>query len=379
MAAKVSKFKNYADPQTLEGKALAQMNAAMAEPYAIRGALMPDAHTGYALPIGAVVESYKAIVPAWVGYDIGCGVSCSVLANVKKEDFTTETLNKLKELILSVIPVGNNRHKKDWGFGYGCEYKNLSKEGKAIYDKRAALQLGTLGGGNHFIELGFDRDNRICITIHSGSRGFGHGLATHYMKVAAEANGVHAGNTEGNYPLIEGTLAATDYFNDALIAQEFALSNRKIMTDLVTHCLTEIFNKQIIMRQFVNRNHNHVEKSGESLYIHRKGATHAEKGMLGVIPGNMRDGCFIVEGKGNEDWLNSSSHGAGRVLSRSLAKQVISLEMMQKEMKGIVGCISESTIDESPSAYKNIFDVMDLQEDSVKVINYIKPILNIKG
>ena len=379
MAQKVNKYKVFADPQLLEGKALAQMEAAMALPFAIKGALMPDAHTGYALPIGAVVETRDAVVPAWVGYDIGCGVSCTVLANIPKDLFTIEKLETLKNLILKYIPVGNSRYKVDMGFGNGCDYDKLTPRGKTIYAKRAGNQLGTLGGGNHFIEIGYDNSDRICITIHSGSRGFGHGLATEYMRLAANAAGVMKGNTEGNYPLMKDDPLLNDYINDAYVAQEYALNNRKIMSDLIIKCIADMLDKHVITRQFINRNHNHVDKTEAGTYIHRKGATHAEKDMLGVIPGNMRDGCFIVKGQGNEDYLCSSSHGAGRVLSRSAAKQIITLEMMKKEMEGIVGCIGQSTIDESPSAYKNIFDVMKLQNDSVHIVDYIKPILNVKG
>lgn len=309
-----------------------------------------------------------------------CGVSCSVLANVKVGDFTSPMLETLKDLILKYVPVGNARYKPDVALDFKFKhYDRLSDIGKDVYNSRSNCQLGTLGGGNHFIEIGVDRQEHICITIHSGSRGFGHGLADKYMRIAAEANGVTSGNLEKSFALDAYSDEGKMYISDALIAQGYALLNRKLMTETVTKIISGYLNKRVIERQFINRNHNHVEPKGDGVFIHRKGATHAEQGMLGVIPGNMRDGCFIVEGLGNESYLCSSSHGAGRVLSRGAAKKAITLEMMEKEMEGIVGCISAHTIDESPSCYKNIFDVMDMQKRSVKILNHIVPLVNIKG
>ena len=360
-----------------DGKTLAQMNSAMCCPFVVEGALMPDAHAGYALPIGAVVKTKDVVVPAWVGYDIGCGMSGTKLF-VNNEMLTTENLEKIKQAILATIPMGNNSHKKSppklpKGFTEG-----LSKTANHILQTRASGQLGTLGGGNHFIELNLDSENFLWIVIHSGSRGFGHGLATHYMKEAAMINGVDKGNLENHYGINSSYPVFDEYINDALAAQAWALLNRKIMSTWIMNII-ESFIGDVEECDFINRNHNHVDVLPNNEYIHRNGATHAEEGMFGIIPGNMRDGSFVVVGKGNPDSLNSSSHGAGRVLSRSEAKKMLSVDKFKDMMSGIVTNISDSLIDESPEAYKNIFEVMQSQKELVTIVTHLKPILNVKG
>ncbi len=374
------KYKIYADLQTLDGAAIAQMNSAMSNDWALRGAMMPDAHKGYALPIGAVVETQDMVVPAWVGYDIGCGMS-STITNLTKKDLEGKG-DIIRDAILRAVPVGNNRHKEsiDPEFELATEAM-LSPVGRDAFKQRASLQLGTLGGGNHFIEVGYtdDKDEKIVITIHSGSRGFGHGVAERYMKIAAEENGVTKGNLESHFGMHFDSEMGRNYLNDAIAAQEYALVNRKIMTKLALRAISQALGIKTISEFFINRNHNHVDKQKGNKFIHRKGATHAEKGMWGVIPGNMRDGCFIVKGLGNQDSLQSSSHGAGRVMGRFKAKKVLDFKVFQEQMAGISGVVTEKTIDEAPDAYKNIFEVMDMQKDLVEVVHYVKPLVNVKG
>lgn len=368
-----NKFNIFTDYQTIDGKALAQMEDAMSNDWAIRGALMPDVHAGYTLPIGAVVEATK-IVPAWVGYDIGCGVGC-MITNIDKSEIT-HFLEDIKEKIFDVIPVGFGTHESDGD--YSAFYNRLSDQGKVIMNKRSKGQLGTLGGGNHFIEVGFDNKDRVTITVHSGSRGLGHGLATYYMDLAKKSTG--GSKLEDHNPLDPDTPLGNDYLSDALVAQDYALENRQSILCKVLDIISNFLGRSNVkVVEFINRNHNHVEATENNTYIHRKGATHADKGMLGVIPGNMRDGCFVVKGKGNPAFLNSSSHGAGRVLSRKKAKENFSMEEFEEQMKHIVGTVSLKTLDEAPDAYKSIFEVMDMQKDSVEIINYLKPMINIKG
>ncbi len=377
---KESKWNNFADPQTLDGAAVAQMQSAMSLDWALRGALMPDAHKGYALPIGAVVETQDMIVPAWVGYDIGCGMSASYLSLTREDVKEEGVLEAIRDAILSAVPVGNNRHKESQDPGVEKRiFDSLSELGKQAFAQRAKLQLGTLGGGNHFIELGYGEKGDLVLTIHSGSRGFGHGTAERYMKAAAFANGVTRGNMEQHFGISSNSELGINYINDATLAQEYALANRQIMSNLAIAAISKTLGKDVKITQFINRNHNHVDRVSHNKFIHRKGATHAEDGMMGVIPGNMRDGCFIVKGKGNNDSLCSSSHGAGRVLSRAQAKKNLDFSEFEKQMKGIAGVVTEKTLDESPDAYKNIFDVMDMQKDLVEVVDYIKPLVNVKG
>jgi tRNA-splicing ligase RtcB len=243
-------------------------------------------------------------------------------------------------------------------------------------EKNGNLQLGTLGSGNHFIEIGVDEFNEIWIIIHSGSRGVGHGCAIYYMQLAHPNN--KAG--EGHYGFDVNSNEGKNYIKDLNFCLEYALLNRKIMLNLVDDAISDCgiqcyYDPKVL----INRNHNHAETKDGKKWIHRKGATHAEKDMLGIIPGNMRDGSFIIKGLGNEDALCSSSHGAGRILGRKKAKKKLNLEEFSQTMEGIVANVSENTLDESPMAYKDIFKVMEFQKDLVKVLKHVKPILNVKG
>ena len=356
----------------LEDTALKQFASALAQPFTIRGALMPDAHTGYSLPIGAVVATKDYVLPAWVGYDIGCGMCAVQLAGVAKEDIDKVSKEIFTE-IYKKIPVGFNINKTKLNYSDS----GLSKVGKEIAAKKNYQSaLGSLGGGNHFIEIGYDEENTAWIVIHSGSRGVGHGIATHYMKAAHPEGkakdghfGFHTSSEEGKH-----------YIQDLRWCLDYALANRKEMIDRVVAILHKTLDVEFNTVNFINRNHNHAEfDCEEDAWIHRKGATHAAKGMMGVIPGNMRDGSFIIRGKGNPDSLYSSSHGAGRVLGRRKAKQTLDVGEFEQSMEGIVAKVGDSTLDESPFAYKNIYDVMKLQEDLVEVVTHITPLINIKG
>lgn len=387
--------------------------------------LMPDAHAGYAMPIGGVCASDGFVVPSFVGFDIGCGMSA-----YKTTFYKDEVLKKANEIyvgIVSTIPLGFSKHKNHQSFK--CEMER-TEFCDYILQTKGLMQLGTLGGGNHFIEIGYGSDDMAWIVIHSGSRGFGHTIASHYMREAYMASldqeNIEAKliedftsrnktfmehNPQGfekalkkytikqkiemekktNSDKIEGIHALSiesklgiDYIKDQNFALEFALENRKKMTGVICEILSDTIGKKDDFEyhdesRFINRNHNHAEFDEEiGLWIHRKGATHAKEGMMGVIPGNMRDGSFVVRGKGSKDSLCSSSHGAGRVMSRKQANANISFEKFTESMDGIVGTINENTIDESPFAYKDIFEVMRLQDELVEVVEHIKVLINIK-
>jgi len=277
---------------------------------------------------------------------------------------------------------------------------------------------------------GYGADKKAWIVIHSGSRGFGHKIASHYMlkayllknpieskleknledfkqknekfkehnpkgfekalekftqkqKVAIE-KASNLDNIKEILPLNTDSKLGKDYIKDQNFALEFALENRKRMIEIIHSIMNDVIGgvfefKENDELRFINRNHNHVDYNKQNdEWIHRKGATHAEEGMRGVIPGNMRDGSFVVIGKGNVDSLASSSHGAGRVMSRKKAKKNISLEEFESSMLGIRGTVDENTLDESPFAYKDIFEVMKLQEDLVEVKEHIKVLINVK-
>jgi len=365
--------------EDIDPKAFDQFYKAMELDCVVRGALMADAHLGYALPIGGVVATKDVIFPSWVGYDIGCGM-CAV-----KTDFSLKELDLDGEAIHASIhdhvPVGfrHNRRPVTWR-EFATQPRTDMLE-KMFFSKGGLKQLGTLGGGNHFIEIGYDEEASVWIIVHSGSRNVGHSVATHYMK---EASFLHTGvrkAREGHF----GFMAVSnddnlfnDYIKDLKFCEAFALENRKIIIDRVLDALHCSGHPGDIEGEIINRNHNHVEFR-DGLIIHRKGATHADKGMLGVIPGNMRDGSFIVRGRGNADALWSSSHGAGRVLGRKQAKETLDFADFQEAMTGLTASVVEANIDESPMAYKDIYAVMEHQKDLVDIVSHVMPIINVKG
>lgn len=394
--------------ESIETEALEQFYKAMALPCNVQGALMPDTHSGYTLPIGAVIKSKNKIFPAYVGYDIGCGMS-AIKTNIKQ--FTQTDLEQLKNEILKVVPLGRDTQKKRMKLPR--KYEVVSEVAKEVFNHLADLQIGTLGGGNHFIEVGTDNEGYLNIVIHSGSRGVGKKIAEFFMKQAAiedvdksryeeefsknntwkdknpagwekakeefclKRTKARVGDLEGHYGFDLDSEWGRIYLNDMECALQFALDNRETMINNIVGCMKKVFG-EVNTSRFINRNHNHAEVK-DGFVIHRKGATHADKGMLGVIPGNMKDGSFIVIGKGCEDSLYSSSHGAGRVLSRMQAKKTLNIDEFHNDMTGIITNHNDATIDEAPKAYKNIFDVMEAQKDLVEVIDRIVPVLNIKG
>ena len=355
--------------ELLELPALEQFKSAMEQDYAVKGALMPDAHTGYSLPIGGVVATEGVIVPAWVGYDIGCGM-CAIPSVVGRPGDVRSKAKEIFESIYQAVPTGFNRNTEPVAMDLKGEYTEVIAEQMAI----APYQLGSLGSGNHFIEIGEDATGVIWIVVHSGSRNLGHKVCTHYMKAACGEDRPR----EGHFGLRIDTDLGREYIADMQFCLEFALANRREIIRRVAGIVEHHAGVGVDWDSLINRNHNHAQLRN-GLWIHRKGATHAEDGMLGVIPGNMRDGSFIVRGRGNPDALWSSSHGAGRVLGRKQAKQELNLADFAKTMEGVTAKVEQSTLDEAPMAYKSIFDVMAQQSDLVEVLAHIKPIINIKA
>lgn len=348
-----------------------QFYAAIKQPWVVKAALMPDAHGGYSLPIGAVVATEGVIVPSFVGFDQGCGVM-SVKTTYDK-DMIQSSAQEIFKKVYERVPTGAAVHKKERSLGMLKDTPGTAFA-KDILKNEGCFMLGTLGGGNHFIEIGHDEDDAVWITVHSGSRNFGHKIATKYMALAANSTKPE----EGMHPLEIGTALADDYILDLNLALDFALENRAHIIEGVRQAIFEATKQLTVISHNINRNHNHAELK-DGLWIHRKGATHAELGMMGVVPGNMRDGTFIVRGKGNEESLCSSSHGAGRAFSRKDAKETLSIDSFTEQMTGITAKVGRSTLDESPDAYKDIFKVMSLQSDLVDVVHHLKPMINIKA
>jgi tRNA-splicing ligase RtcB len=241
--------------------------------------------------------------------------------------------------------------------------------------------MGSLGGGNHFVEIAYDEERMLWVVVHSGSRNIGHQIASFYMRRAAGQPSVGKKlpkPAEGHYGFEVSSREGSNFIHDMEKAFRFALDNRK---EILKRTVAEIayrLKKEPEETVFINRNHNHAEEK-EGLWIHRKGATHAEKGMYGIIPGNMRDGSFVVKGLGNSESLNSSSHGAGRAYSRHKARKITTVEEFKKQMVGITAKVGNATLDENPIAYKDIFQVMREQKELVEVLHHIKPVINVKG
>jgi tRNA-splicing ligase RtcB len=257
------------------------------------------------------------------------------------------------------------------------DYKAFkSASGEKKLDKKVAgklfTQLGTLGGGNHFIELGETMDGSLAVTVHSGSRNMGHSIASHHMHMAK----VKDTDLPQGFLHLRGKYGR-EYLADMDFALDYALENRKLMMLAVLDVLGQ---PNALMGRMINENHNHAVVERDGSVLHRKGATPAEKGQFGVIPGNMRDGVYVTRGLGNREYLCSASHGAGRVMSRKAAKKKYSLKEFREAMAGITARVEPATMDEAPFAYKNLDEVIAMQEGIViEVVDRTRPVINVKG
>lgn len=348
---------------------LEQLEQVIKAPGVLRVALMPDFHLGYTSPVGAVVETDGIAYPAVVGYDIGCGV-LSVPIDIKYE-LVWDNAAAIRNQILDSLHTGVGRN-----------YARKGSVSSPDNDKfgEFARDIGTLGGGNHFVEIGVnDVDKQVWVTVHSGSRGFGYAIGSKYMKLAADLNG--STNLEAMNGIPQSHPLHIEYRKDQQLAVEFAHANRRAIVDNVVKVLEKAYGP--IVRNTSDEVaciHNFMTPNLGGKLIHRKGATRALDGELVAIPGSMRDGIIIGIGKGYSPAIYSCSHGAGRILSRNKAKKELTLEEFVFEMSMVPGAgVSNATLDESPMVYKNIFEVMQLQESAVEVLHVIRPIVNVKG
>jgi len=358
--------------ENTEQGTLDQFKNVMSQDWVLRGALLPDAHLGFCAPIGCVTETLNTVSPVFVGADIGCGC-CAQLTSFDKDVIWANRFSILKALH-EEIPVGYKHQQtpQTW-----VDFWNIPKTlwfEEMFYNNGGFNQIGTLGGNNHHLEIGYDQHDMIWITIHSGSRGIGKLTADHYISMAHPEgkinNDAHAFDVNSQ--------VGKDYIMDMQLCLAFALENREHMINTAIKVINK-FTFGTPADFFINRTHNHAESKDGVHWIHRKGATHAELGMQGVIPGNFRDGSFIVVGKGNPESLYSSSHGAGRVMGRKAAERLFTLEQVRASVGDVAINIGKKQIEESPEAYKNIFEVMRLQKDLVDVTHHIKPIICVKG
>lgn len=362
-------------------------------------AVMPDVHYGKGSTIGSVIATTKAIIPAAVGVDLGCGMS-AVRTNITSKDLP-ENLHDLRNKIEFQIPFNFHstaesklQHKR--GIYYAEQKKGIDSFyategfGRLIEDNPKVInlhcrdQLGSLGGGNHFIELCLDEDDFVWVMLHSGSRGLGNRIGTHYISKAKElAEQYYIALPDNDLAYLpQGADIFEEYVSSVGTAQRYAAINREVMLNTILNLMKIEFKDFELTNKAISVHHNYVQKEnhfGKNIWVTRKGAVSARKGQLGIIPSHMGGVSFITEGKGNRDSFCSCSHGAGRVLSRTKAKNMYSKEDLINQTKGVECPKDESKVDEIPSAYKDINTVMKDQEDLVSIKHTLKCILNIKG
>lgn len=368
--------------EEIEEGALSQARDLANLPFAFKHiAIMPDTHLGYGMPIGAILATKGVIVPNAVGVDIGCGM-CSLRTNLT--DLKTRDLKVIMTLIRKTVPVGFNHHDNRQD-----ESWMPKKQGNLpIVDQEyesALYQIGTLGGGNHFIEIQKGSDGYIWIMIHSGSRNIGFTVANHYNTIAKKMNEALETKVPKDLAFIPENSEYFDlYWNEMNYCIEFALANRKLMMERTKLAFEEII-PGVEFSNFINKPHNFAameEHFGEQVMVHRKGATRARKGEWGMIPGSQGTQSFLVKGKGNANSFESCSHGAGRVMSRAAARRHLDLQEERKFLadQGILHAIRhKGDLDEAPSSYKDINKVMSNQDSLVDVQIKLQPLGVIKG
>lgn len=348
-------------------------------------ALMPDTHQGYGMPIGGVIATKNVVIPNAVGIDIGCGM-LAVKTDIRFEEFTIDTLKNIINDIKRTIPVGFKHHDKPQQEEYIPEiplslYGNfeVSRESESIL-----TQIGTLGGGNHFIEIQKGNDGYIWYMLHSGSRNLGYKVAKYYNNIAKELNEKYYTSVPKEHDLAFlpiDTEEGQNYLKEMNYCLDFAMANRQLMSQRIKEAFLNNIDCKFIDE--INIHHNYVRLEnhyGQNVWVHRKGATSAREGELGIIPGSQGTKSYIVRGKGNKQSFMSCSHGAGRKMGRSEAKKNLNLETEQEKMKGIVHDITSiDKLDEAPSAYKDIDIVMEEQKDLVDIIVELSPLGVIKG
>ena len=353
-------------------------------------AVMPDVHLGRGATVGSVIPTKGAIIPAAVGVDIGCGMA-AVMTNITAAQLP-DSLKKIRAGIEAVIPVGQGSHKQPprraeaaWYQRHKSGYEAIeAKHPKIAEKKSAALQIGTLGGGNHFIEICLDEADRVWVMLHSGSRNIGNRIGQYFIakaKEEVEAAGLKLPDRDLAW-LGEGTDAFNDYVEAVGWAQDYARSNRDVMMGAALKVLHDTWPDITTMEVAVNCHHNYVEREehfGERVWLTRKGAVRAGKGELGIIPGSMGARSFIVRGKGNPDSFESCSHGAGRAMSRTAAKERFTLEDHIAATAHVECRKDTGVIDETPMAYKDIDAVMAAQSDLVEVVHTLRQIVCVKG
>lgn len=354
-------------------------------------ALMPDAHAGKGSSIGTVIPTVGAVIPAAVGVDLGCGM-IAARTWYKAEDIKDLDLAQLRDEIERAIPLSPGNYNRK--IHHEHTQTRIDKLEKLARDTGTNLshspkwreQLGSLGGGNHFIELCLDETDSVWCFLHSGSRGVGNQIARKHIKIAerlCEKWFIPLESRDHAY-LVEKTPEFWNYIRELTWAQTFARYNREEMMDRFINQLARLMgdNPELVESERVNCHHNYTEKTnvqGHNVWLTRKGAIDAREGKYGLIPGSMGTRSYVVLGKGNPSALFSAPHGAGRAMSRTQAKKLFTVDDLDSRMQGIVYRKGEEWIDEIPDAYKPIDQVMEDSEDLVEVVHELRQVMNVKG
>ncbi|MEL6183992.1 MAG: RtcB family protein [Myxococcota bacterium] len=361
-------------------------------------AVMPDVHAGIGATVGTVLPTERAIIPAAVGVDLGCGMMAVETSLGASE--LPDSLRATRVDIEAAVPHGRSHHGqrgRDQG-SFRQEpgrvtraWKKLRPRYEQVVDKHPrlgqgqdVLQLGTLGGGNHFIELCLDERDKVWVMLHSGSRGVGNRIGRYFIEMARQDMRRHRVNLPDRdlAYLEEGTTRFDDYVEAVGWAQDYARVNRELMMEAVLEALRRTLPPFTLEAQAVNCHHNYVEREahfGREIWVTRKGAVRARVGDLGIIPGSMGAKSFIVKGKGNAEAFCSCSHGAGRVMSRSAAKKAFTVADHVEATRGVECRKDPGVIDETPMAYKDIDAVMKAQEDLVEIVHTLRQVVCVKG
>ncbi|WP_105032973.1 RtcB family protein [Arthrobacter ruber] len=352
-------------------------------------ASMPDAHLGLGCAVGSVLPTLGAIIPAAVGVDIGCGM-VAVRTGHTAQDVARLDRRTLREAIERAVPLSAGNNNKRVSASAGPRIDALEQDAlsagfdPAGYVKQWRLQLGTLGSGNHFIEVSLDEEDTVWLFLHSGSRGIGNRIAQHHIMMAQDycaKRSIRLPHKDLAY-LEEGTPEFDRYISELLWAQKFALLNREEMMDRVVRQFTDWVAGPVHERERINCHHNYTQREthyGKDVWLSRKGAIAADPGRPGLIPGSMGTRSYVVTGRGNRESMNSAPHGAGREYSRTKARRTFTQDQLRAAMRGIEFRDTPAFLDEIPAAYKDIDVVMQDARDLVEIRHTLRQIINVKG
>ncbi|MCE0765463.1 RtcB family protein [Pseudonocardia kujensis] len=381
--------KLYSWASILEPATLAQAERTASMPFVQPHlALMPDAHLGAGATVGSVIPTVEAIMPAAVGVDIGCGM-IAVRTQFTRDDLGGRSLADLRRSLEKRIPLGAGHDNRTVGGTAAPRVAALTEEAGdrlAFYEGLTRvgweLQLGSLGGGNHFVELTADESGTLWLFLHSGSRGIGNAIARHHIRVAQEQCRDRRLPDRDLAHLTEGTEEFDAYLRDLEWAQHFALANREEMTDRFLELVARFLGAAVEEQERINCHHNFTAREhhlGHDVWLSRKGAIRADAGRPGLVPGSMGTASYVVSGKGEPASFESSPHGAGRAYARRAARRTFTLEDMDEAMVGIEYRRGPAFLDEIPAAYKDIDVVMADAADLVEVRHTLRQLVNVKG